>query len=42
MIRDLDKFRPISILIREHSEVANLEAAIRADLVLEKVDMAVC
>ena len=42
MIRDLDKFRPTGILIRELGEVANLEAAIRADLVLEKVDMAVC
>ena len=42
LIRDLDKFRPASILIREHGEEANLEAAIRADTMLEKVDMVVC
>ena len=39
MTSDLDIFRSASVLIREHGEAAALEAAQRADAMLEKGDM---
>ncbi len=39
MIRDLDIYRGASIHIREHGEDAALEAAQRADAMLEKGDL---
>ncbi len=42
MIRDLDIYRAADVLIHEHGEDAGLEAAMRADAVLEKGDLAVC
>ncbi len=42
MIRDLDIYRSADVLIREHGEDAAIEAAMRADAVLEKGDLAVC
>ncbi len=36
MIRDLDIYRSANVLIREHGEDAALEAAMRADAMLEK------
>ncbi len=42
MIPDLDIYRSANVLIDEHEEDADLEAAMRADAVLEKGDLAVC
>ncbi len=42
MIRDFDRFRPNNTSIREHGEDVGLQAAMRADAVLEKGDLAVC
>ncbi len=42
MILDLDIYRSAYVLIREHGEDAALEAAMRADAMLEKGDLAVC
>ena len=39
MTSDLDIFRTANVLIREHGEDAALEAAQRADAMLEKDDM---
>ncbi len=39
MIHDLDIYRSAQILIREHGEDAALEAAMRADAMLEKGDI---
>ncbi len=39
MIRDLDIYRTANVLIRDHGEDADLEAAQRADAMLEKGDM---
>ncbi len=39
MTSDLDIFRSANVLIREHGEDAALEAAQRADAMLEKGDM---
>ncbi len=39
MISDLDVFRSASVLIREHGEDAALEAAMRADAMVEKGDI---
>ena len=39
MIRDLDIYRSANVLIREHGEDAALEAAQRADAMLEKGDL---
>ena len=39
MTSDLDIYRSASVLIREHGEDAALEAAQRADAMLEKGDM---
>ena len=39
MTSDLDIFRSASVLIREHSAGAALEAAQRADALLERGDM---
>ena len=36
MIRDLDIYRSASVLIREHGKDAAIEAAMRADAMLEK------
>ncbi len=36
MTSDLDIYRTASVLIREHGEDADLEAAMRADVMLEK------
>ncbi len=38
----LDIYRSANVLIREHGEDAALEAAMRADAMLEKGDLAVC
>ncbi len=42
MITDLDIDRSANVLIHEHGEDADLEAAMRADAVLETGDSAVC
>ncbi len=42
MTTDLDIYRTASVLIREHGEEAALEAAQRADAMLEKGDMEGC
>ncbi len=42
MIPDLDIYRFANVLVREHSEDAILEAAMWADAMLEKGDLAVC
>ncbi len=42
MIRDLDIYRSANVLIREHGEDAALDAAMWADAMLEKGDLAVC
>ncbi len=42
MIPDLDVYRSANVLIREHGEDVGLQAAMRADAVLEKGDLAVC
>ncbi len=42
MSLDLDVYRSGNVLIREHWEDAGLQAAMRADAVLEKGDLAVC
>ncbi len=39
MISDLDVFRSAAVLVREHGQDAALEAAKRADAMLEKGDM---
>ncbi len=39
MTSDLDIFRTASVLVREHGKGAALEAAQRADAMLEKSDM---
>ncbi len=39
MIPDLDIYRSAAVLIREHGEDAALEAAQRADAMLERGDM---
>ena len=39
---DLDIYRSANVLIREHGEDAALGAAMRADAMLEKGDLAVC
>ncbi len=39
MTSDLDIYRSASVLIREHGEDASLEAAQRADAMLEKGDV---
>ena len=39
MIHDLDIYRSAQILIREHGEDAALEAAMRADAMLERGDI---
>ncbi len=39
MIRDLDIYRSANVIIREHGEDAALEAAMRADAMLEKGDI---
>ncbi len=39
---DFDIFRTAKVLIHEHGDAAVLEAAMRADAVLEKGDLAVC
>ncbi len=36
MTSDLDIYRTANVLIREHGEDADLEAAMRADVMLEK------
>ncbi len=42
MTSDLDIYRSANVLIREHGEGAALEAAQRADAMLEKGDMEGC
>ncbi len=42
IIPDLDICRSAQVLIREHDKDAGLEAAMRANAVLEKGDLAVC
>ena len=42
MTTELDIYRSANVLIREHGEDTVLEAAMRADVVLEKGDLAVC
>ncbi len=42
MIPDLDIFRSANVLIREHGAGAALEAAQRADAMLERGDMGGC
>ncbi len=39
MTSDLDIYRSANVLIREHGEDAALEAAMRADAMLEKGDL---
>ena len=39
MIPDIDIWRSANLMIREHSENAALEAALRADAMLERGDM---
>ncbi len=42
MTSDLDIYRSANVLIREHGEDTGIEAAMRADAMLEKGDLAVC
>ncbi len=42
MIPDLDNFRSANVLIREHGKDARLQAAMRADAMLVKCDLAAC
>ncbi len=42
MIPDLDIYRTANILIREHGEDAPIQAATRADTMLEKGDLEGC
>ncbi len=42
MIPELDIYRSVNVLIREHGKDARLQAAMRADAMLEKGDLAVC
>ncbi len=42
MLTEIDIYRSPNALIHEHGEDADLEAATRADAVLEKGDLAVC
>ncbi len=42
MIPDLDIFRPASALIKQHAQDAPIEAAMRADTMLEKGDLDGC
>ncbi len=42
MIRDLDIYRSASVVIRQHGAGAALEAAQRADAMLERGDMDGC
>ena len=42
MTSDLDIYRSANVLIHEHGDATVLEAAMRADAVLERRDMAVC
>ncbi len=39
---DLDIYRSASVLIREHGDDATLQAAMRADAMLEKGDLGGC
>ncbi len=39
MISDLDIYRSANVLIRDHGEDAAIEAAMRADAMLEKGDL---
>ena len=39
MISDLDTYRSANVLIRHHGEDATLEAAMRADAMLERGDL---
>ncbi len=42
MLTEIDIYRSTNVLIHEHGEDADLEAAMRADAVLEKGDLVVC
>ncbi len=42
MTSDLDIYRSANVLIHEHGDATVLEAAMRADAVLKKGDLAVC
>ena len=42
MLTEIDLYHSANVLIHEHGEVAALEAAMRADAMLEKGDWAVC
>ncbi len=42
MIPDLDIYRTANILIREHGQDAPIQAAMRADAMLEKGDLEGC
>ena len=42
MISDLDIYRSTNVLIREHGEEAPIEAAMRADTMLERGDFDGC
>ena len=39
MVADIEVYRSANVLIREHGEDAALEAAMRADAMLEKGDL---
>ncbi len=41
-VSDLDMYRSANVLIREHGEDAALDAAMWADAMLEKGDLAAC
>ena len=42
MISDLDIYRSANVLIRDHGEVAAIEAAMRADAMMDKGDLDGC
>ncbi len=42
MLTEIAIYRSANVLIHEHGEAAGLEAAMRADAVLEKGNLAVC
>ncbi len=42
MTSDLDNYRSANVLIHEQGDATVLEAAMRADAVLKKGDLAVC
>ncbi len=42
MIPDLDIYRTANILVKQHGEDAPIEAAMRADAMLEKGDLEGC